>query len=193
VNTHQGEAPRCHAGRIARPHRGGPGAAGQPGDQLPCLTTSAAAAQKKALHTSARATERVQTRRAAFLETGQALDAHRLQFVDAAGATLAMIRRDGRATPGQRVVDHGPDNYGPNQTMVAALGLHGLEAPWGVDSASNGEIFHCWVSEVLGPTLQPGDIVLWDNLSAHKVAGGGRTAGEAGRTAPPIVALFARL
>jgi hypothetical protein len=104
-----------------------------------------------------------------------------------------MIRRDGRATPGQRVVDHGPDNYGPNQTMVAALGLHGLEAPWGVDSASNGEIFHCWVSEVLGPTLQPGDIVLWDNLSAHKVAGEGRTAGEAGRTAPPIVALFARL
>src|SRR4030095_12970808 len=37
--------------------------------------------------------------------------------------------------------------------------------------AVHGDIFRCWVREVLCPTLQPGDIVLWDNLSAHKVAG----------------------
>jgi transposase len=55
--------------------------------------------------------------------------------------------------------------------MIAALSLDGLDAPWVVDGAVNGAIFHCWVSEVWGPTLQPGDIVLWDNLSAHKVAG----------------------
>ena len=55
--------------------------------------------------------------------------------------------------------------------MLAALSLNGVDAPWVVDGAVNGAIFHCWVSEVLGPTLQPGDIVLWDNLSAHKVAG----------------------
>jgi transposase len=91
--------------------------------------------------------------------------------VDESGATLAMIRRYGRATPGQRVVDHGPDNSGDNYTMLAALGLKGLEAPWVVDGAVNGDIFRCWVREVLCPTLQPGDIVLWDNLSAHKVAG----------------------
>jgi len=41
-----------------------------------------------------------------------------------------------------------------------------------VDGAINGEMFHCWVREVLCPTLHSGDIVLWDNLSAHKVAGG---------------------
>ena len=82
-----------------------------------------------------------------------------------------MLRRYGRATPGQRVVDHVPDNYGTNQTMLAALSLDGLDAPWVLDGAVNGEIFHCWVSEVLCPTLQPGDIVLWENLSAHKVAG----------------------
>jgi transposase len=91
--------------------------------------------------------------------------------VDESGVTLAMTRRYGRATPGQRVVDHVPDNYGSNKTMLAALSLKGLEAPWVIDGAINGALFHCWVREVLGPTLQPGDIVLWDNLSVHKGAG----------------------
>ena len=44
-----------------------------------------------------------------------------------------MTRRYGRATPGQRVVDSVPDNYGTNQTMLAALSLDGLDAPWVVD------------------------------------------------------------
>ena len=109
--------------------------------------------------------------RTAFREAVEGLDVRRLKFVDESGATLAMTRRYGRATPGQRVVDSVPDNYGTNQTMMAAVSLDGLDAPWVVDGAVNGAIFHCWVSEVLGPTLQPGDIVLWDNLSAHKVAG----------------------
>lgn len=109
--------------------------------------------------------------RTAFLNTVKAFDVHRLKFVDESGTTLAMTRRYGRATPGQRVVDSVPVNYGENYTLLAAVGLDGLHAPWVVDGAMNGAIFHCWVSEVLCPTLQPGDIVLWDNLSAHKVAG----------------------
>jgi len=112
-----------------RSPRGGPGAAGQPGDHVPRLPAPAAATQKKSLHASARDTERVQTLRAAFRETVQTLDVHRVKCVDASGATLAMMRRYGRATPGQRVVDHVPDNYGTNHTRVAALGLNGLEAP----------------------------------------------------------------
>jgi transposase len=91
--------------------------------------------------------------------------------VDESGATLAMIRRYGRATPGQRVVDQVPDNYGANYTMLAARGLEGLHAPWVVDGAVKGDIFRCWGRDILGPTLRPGDIVLWENLSAHKVAG----------------------
>jgi transposase len=129
------------------------------------------ATEKKSLHASEQDTERVQTLRAACQETVQALDVHRLKFVDESGATLAMIRRYGRATPGQRVVDHVPDNYGTNYTMLAAIGLDGLHAPWVVDGAVNGDIFRCGVRDILGPTLRPGDIVLWDNLSAHKVAG----------------------
>jgi transposase len=55
--------------------------------------------------------------------------------------------------------------------MLAALGLEELDTPWVVDGTVNGAIFHCWVREVLCPTLRPGDLVLWDNLAAHKVAG----------------------
>jgi transposase len=99
------------------------------------------------------------------------LDGRRLKFVDESGTTRAMTRRYGRATPGQRVVESVPVNYGEHDTMLAAVGLERLHAPWVVDGAVHGAIFPCWVGEVLGPTLQPGDIVLWDNLSAHKVAG----------------------
>ena len=58
-----------------------------------------------------------------------ALAARRLKCVDESGVTLAMPRRYGRATPGQRVVEHVPDNYGATQTMLTALGLAGLHAP----------------------------------------------------------------
>jgi transposase len=127
--------------------------------------------KKQSLHAAERDTERVRTLRTAFRETVQALDISRLKFVDESGTTLAMTRRYGRATPGQRVVDSVPANYGINYTMLAAVSLTGFDAPWVVDGAVNGAIFHCWVREVLCPTLRPGDIVLWDNLSAHKVAG----------------------
>jgi DDE superfamily endonuclease len=135
------------------------------------ITAAPTPAKKKSLHAAERDTERVRTWRAAFRETGQALDVRQLQCVDASGATLAMTRRYGRATPGQRVVDSVPDNSGTPHTMLAALSLTGLDAPWVVDGAVNGAIFHCWVSEVLCPTWHPGDIGLWENLSAHKVAG----------------------
>jgi transposase len=109
--------------------------------------------------------------RPACRETVPDLDVPRLKVVDESGGTLAMTRRYGRATPGQWVVDSVPDNYGSHQTLLAALSLAGLDAPWVIDGAVNGAIFHCWVSEVLCPTLPPGDIVLWDHLSAHKVTG----------------------
>jgi len=53
--------------------------------------------------------------------------------------------------------------------MRAALSLTGLAAPWVVDGAVNGAMFPCWESDGLCPTVQLGDIVFWDNLSAHKV------------------------
>jgi transposase len=82
-----------------------------------------------------------------------------------------MIRQYGRATPGQRVVEQVPDNDGNSDTMLAAVGLDGLQAPWGVDGAMKGDILRCSGHDSLGPTLRPGDMVLWEHLSAHNVAG----------------------
>ena len=95
----------------------------------------------------------------------------RLKFVDETGMTLQLTRRYGRATPGQRVGEGVPDNYGANHTMVAALSLKTLSAPWVIEGAVNGDIFRTWVRDALCPTLRAGDIVIWDNLQAHKVAG----------------------
>jgi hypothetical protein len=135
------------------------------------MTPAQAADKKKSLHAPERDPERVQTWRTTCRAPGQALDVRCLQCVDASGATLAMTRRLGRATPGPRGVASVPANYGATQTLLAALRLDGLDAPGVVDSAVKGALFHCWVGEVLGPTLRPGDMVLWDNLSAHTGAG----------------------
>ena len=110
------------------------------------MTAAQGAGKKKSLHAAERDPERVRTLRTAVLDTGQALDVRRLQCVDASGTTLAMMRRYGRAPPGPRVVDSVPVNSGENSTLLAAVGLDGLHAPWG-------------------------DSRCWEHLSAHTVAG----------------------
>jgi transposase len=84
---------------------------------------------------------------------------------------LALTRRYGRAAPGVRVVDNVPQNYGENVSLRAALGVGGLSAPMTVDGAVDAEVFRAYVAQVLGPILEPGDIVLWDSLAVHTVAG----------------------
>jgi transposase len=56
-------------------------------------------------------------------------------------------------------------------TLVAALRLEGMTAPMVMDGAMNGEAFRAWVRHMLAPSLGPGDIVVMDNLPAHKVGG----------------------
>jgi len=95
----------------------------------------------------------------------------RLKFIDESGVNLAMARRYGRAPRGERVVGAVPQNYGANVTMLAALSLQGVEAVMTIDGATDAEVFRAYVEQVLCPTLVPGDIVIMDNLRAHKVAG----------------------
>jgi transposase len=64
-----------------------------------------------------------------------------------------------------------PCNYGPNVTLLGAMGTHGLEALMTIDGATDGAVFRAFVEQVLCPTLQAGDIVVMDNLRAHKVVG----------------------
>jgi len=99
------------------------------------------------------------------------LDARRLKFVDESGVNLAMARLYGRAPRGARVIGSVPQNYGQNVTMLGALGAQGLQAVMTVEGATDAEVFRTYVKRVLGPTLRPGDIVVMDNLRAHKAVG----------------------
>jgi transposase len=82
-----------------------------------------------------------------------------------------MTRHYGRAIAGQRVHDAVPKNFGRNITILGALSWYGLEAVMTVDGATDTEVFRVYVTRVLVPTLRPGDVVIMDNLAAHKVAG----------------------
>jgi transposase len=94
-----------------------------------------------------------------------------LKFVDESSLNIAMTRRYGRAVRGHRVHDAVPKNFGRNITILGALSYHGLDAVMTVDGATDAEVFRVYVSQVSAPTLRPGDVVVMDNLSAHKVAG----------------------
>jgi transposase len=81
-----------------------------------------------------------------------------------------MTRRFGRAPRGERVIGAVPQNYGANLTLMAALSLTGLEAVMTIEGATDAEVFQAYTEHVLAPTLRPGDIVVLDTLSAHKIA-----------------------
>jgi transposase len=82
-----------------------------------------------------------------------------------------MTRRYGRAVPGKRVHDAVPKNFGRNVSILGSLSCYGMEAVMTVDGAVDAEVFRAYVRHVLVPTLRPGDIVVMDNLSVHKVHG----------------------
>ena len=97
-----------------------------------------------------------------------AQEPHRLVFVDETGTTTKMTRLRGRARRGERVKASAPFGHWATQTFIAALRCDGLTAPWLIDRPMNRIIFDTWVETQLAPTLRPGDIVILDNLAAHK-------------------------
>jgi transposase len=129
------------------------------------------AAHKKSLHASERDTERVHQARAAYQADIAALAPQRFKCIDESGLNLAMTRRYGRAPKGERVIGAVPQNYGAHVTILAALGSDGMEAVMTIAGATDAEVFRVYIERVLRPTLRPGDVVIMDNLRAHKVAG----------------------
>ena len=111
------------------------------------------------------------TKRANFRTRAADWLAKHLKWLDETGSQLNFTRTYGRALPGQRVVEGVPSDYGRNYTLLATLGLDGVHAPWFLEGALDGEAFRTYIKEVLAPVLQAGDILLMDNLAAHKVAG----------------------
>jgi transposase len=95
----------------------------------------------------------------------------RLIFVDEAGVNTAMTRRYGRAPRGERAQDSAPRNYGEQTSLISALGLErGLLATMTVQGAVDTLCFDAYVERVLRPQLRRGDVVVLDNLGAHKAS-----------------------
>jgi len=94
-----------------------------------------------------------------------------IKCIDESGINIAVTRLYGRTPPGERVLGSAPQNYGQNVTILGALSSIGLEAVMTVEGATDSDVFHAYVREVWCPTLREGDIVIEDNLSAHKAAG----------------------
>ncbi len=82
-----------------------------------------------------------------------------------------MTRLYGRAPVGTRLIEKTPCGRWETTTFLGALRAEGFIAPLTVDGAINGPLFLAWVEQHLAPVLRPGDIVVMDNLSSHKVAG----------------------
>jgi transposase len=99
------------------------------------------------------------------------MDAQRFVFLDETAATTAMTRLYGWAPRGERLVDAAPAGHWKTTTFVAGLRSTGLIAPLVLDGPMTGEVFRAYVEQMLAPALEPGDVVVMDNLPAHKVTG----------------------
>lgn len=113
----------------------------------------------------------MQQRREDWRENKAHVDAGRFVFIDETWTKTNMIRQYGRCVRGERLVDHSPHGHWKTSTFIGALRIDGMTAPVVFDGAVNGEIFLAYVKQILVPTLRPGDVVVMDNLSSHKVAG----------------------
>ena len=96
------------------------------------------------------------------------LDPARLVFIDETGTSTNMARTRGRDKHGQRVIGRVPWGHWKILTFVAGLRQHGITAPFVIDRAMTRAIFIEYLRQCLVPTLKPGDIVVMDNLPAHK-------------------------
>jgi transposase len=95
----------------------------------------------------------------------------RFVCLDETGAATTMIRRYGWGSRRERLVDAAPPGHWRTTTFIAGLRSTGLVAPLVLDGPMTGEAFLADVGQVLAPTLAKGDVVVLDNLPAHKVAG----------------------
>ena len=117
-----------------------------------------------------------------------ALDPARLVFLDESGAKTNMTRLRGRSKGGTRCVDDTPHGHWCMTTMISSVRLDGTTACMALDGATSADVFREYVRQVLVPSLRPGDVVIFDNLSAHKDADAVRLIRDSGATVLPLPA-----
>jgi transposase len=91
----------------------------------------------------------------------------RLVFVDETSIKTNMCRLRGRSLRGERLKAAAPFGKWQTQTFIAGLRCDGLVAPWVVGGAMDGAAFATYIETQLAPTLNPGDVVILDNLNVH--------------------------
>jgi transposase len=131
------------------------------------------------------------------------MDTSRFVFLDETGTATNMARRYGRSPSEQRLVAAVPHGHWQTTTFLAGLRQSGVIAPLVLDGPMTGAAFRAYVEQFLAPALQPGDVVVLDNLAAHKVDGVRQAIAKAGASilylppySPdlnPIEQLFAKL
>ncbi len=107
--------------------------------------------------------------REAWFEGQLDLDPAKLVFIDETGASTKMARIRGRAKRGQRCRAAVPHGHWKTTTFTAGLRLDGMTAPMVLDGPMNGDAFLAYIEQFLAPALVKGDVVIMDNLPAHKV------------------------
>ena len=91
-----------------------------------------------------------------------------------------MTRLYGRAPRGQRVRESVPRNYGTQTSIISALALDGTQATMTVEGAVDTDTFNAYLEQVLSPTIRHGDVLVLDNLSAHRASRIEAVAAEGG-------------
>ena len=122
------------------------------------------ATQKK----SPLAQERDEGARALWRWLVSRFDVRRLVFVDESGTHISMDRLRSRAPRGVRAYGQVPKNRGKNLTLIASMSLHGMGESMCVEGAKDAAAFEVYVEHFLAPTLCEGQVVLMDNLGAHR-------------------------
>lgn len=126
---------------------------------------------KKTLHAAEQDRPDVAAARAALMAEQSRLDPRRLVFIDETAVTTKMVRQYGRAPAGERLVAKVPHGHWKTLTLIAAIRVDGVTAPYVIDGAMDGVAFITYITSVLAPTLKKGDVVFMDNVRTHKVAG----------------------
>src|ERR1700723_974159 len=134
-------------------------------------STATASASKKSVRAAEQDRPDVAAARMAWADDQPKLDPDRLVFIDETGTSTKMARLRGRAPRGERLIGKIPHGHWKTTTFVAGLRSTALTAPCVIDGPMNGNAFLAYVEQILAPTLRSDDIVVMDNLSAHKVPG----------------------
>lgn len=166
-----------------RPHSGVEGARGQDGQcgrHVGGASRDRLDTQKKTPVARERDRPEVQAKRKAFLAEQPQLDASKLIFLDESGFRLGSPPNYGWAPVGEKSPGKTTQGSWKTMTMIGAIALDGLRGFMTVDAATDSDVFQAYVDQELVPNLRTDDIVVMDNLGAHKIAGVRRSIEAAG-------------